>query len=85
MGKRKSRKKPMPTKSRGFEVPKVFQCPFCNHDKSVECDIDVNKGLGRLECRVCGENYQMLTTALTEPIDIFSAWIDECEEANKDD
>mmetsp|Transcript_18645 Transcript_18645/g.29230 ORF Transcript_18645/g.29230 Transcript_18645/m.29230 type:complete len:84 (-) Transcript_18645:206-457(-) len=82
MGKRKGRKKPVQTKKYNFEVPKVFQCPFCNHDKVVDCKIDGSKNLANLECRHCKASYQTITNPLTEPIDVYSEWIDECEAIN---
>jgi transcription elongation factor Elf1 len=35
MGKRKSKRKPQ-TK-RKERLDKTFNCPFCNHEKTVEC------------------------------------------------
>mmetsp|Transcript_22115 Transcript_22115/g.30385 ORF Transcript_22115/g.30385 Transcript_22115/m.30385 type:complete len:86 (+) Transcript_22115:46-303(+) len=85
MGKRKGRKKPLNTKKYTFVVAKSFQCPFCNHDKVVDCKIETAKSVANLECRVCGAGYQMVTNALTEPIDVYNAWIDECELENTED
>lgn len=31
---------------------------------------------------ICQENFSTTVTALTEPIDIYSEWIDECERVN---
>lgn len=39
MAKRKSRKTPKPTKKKKPKVPTIFDCPFCNHEKSVECKL----------------------------------------------
>ncbi|CAN8245944.1 unnamed protein product [Cochlearia groenlandica] len=81
MGKRKSRAKPAPTK-RMDKLDTVFSCPFCNHGSSVECIIDMKNLLGKAECRICGESFSTTITALTEAIDIYSEWIDECERVN---
>jgi transcription elongation factor Elf1 len=32
---------------------------------------------------VCDANYQTYVTALSEPVDVYSQWIDACEDANK--
>ncbi|KAI3498728.1 hypothetical protein L1887_34508 [Cichorium endivia] len=81
MGKRKSRAKPAPRK-RMDKLDTVFSCPFCNHGTSVECRIDMKNLIGEASCRICQENFSTTITALTEPIDIYSEWIDECERVN---
>lgn len=80
MGKRKSRAKPAAKKS--IKLDTVFSCPFCNHGTSVECRIDMKNLIGEASCRICQENFSTTITALTEPIDIYSEWIDECERVN---
>ncbi|KAM7492560.1 hypothetical protein LguiA_035481 [Lonicera macranthoides] len=81
MGKRKSRAKPPPRK-RMDKLDTVFSCPFCNHGSSVECRIDMKNLIGEANCGICQENFSTSVTALTEPIDIYSEWIDECERVN---
>ena len=62
-----------------------FKCPFCNHEGAVECKLDYDKESGSLECRVCGANYSATINYLSEPIDIFSEWIDHCEAEDAED
>ncbi|GMJ14700.1 hypothetical protein HRI_005139200 [Hibiscus trionum] len=81
MGKRKSRAKPAP-KKRMDKLDTVFSCPFCNHGTSVECRLDMKNLIGEASCRICQESFSTVITALTEPIDIYSEWIDECERVN---
>ncbi|ELR25143.1 elongation factor 1, putative [Acanthamoeba castellanii str. Neff] len=81
MGKRKSRAKPV--KRMEQKVPTTFDCPFCNHEKAVDCKIDKDTSIGSIRCRVCNESYQMITNYLSEPIDVYSEWIDQCEAANQ--
>ncbi|KAL3849221.1 hypothetical protein ACJIZ3_011103 [Penstemon smallii] len=81
MGKRKSRAKPQP-KKRMDKLDTVFTCPFCSHAKSVECEIDWESMIGAVFCYICKESFNTNVTTLTEPIDIYSEWIDECELAN---
>lgn len=81
MGKRKSRAKP-PPKKRMDKLDTVFSCPFCNHGTSVECRIDLKNLIGEASCGICQESFSTTVTALTEPIDIYSEWIDECERVN---
>ncbi|KAJ8638943.1 hypothetical protein MRB53_015637 [Persea americana] len=59
-----------------------LDCPFCNHGSSVECRIDMKNLIGEATCRICQENFSTTITALSEPIDIYSEWIDECERVN---
>ena len=39
--------------------------------------------IGFIECRVCTENYQTQIHDLSEAIDVYSDWIDACEQANR--
>ncbi|KAG2283070.1 hypothetical protein Bca4012_051743 [Brassica carinata] len=81
MGKRKSRAKPATTK-RMDKLDTVFSCPFCNHGSSVECQINMKEMIGIATCRICEESFSTTITALSEAIDIYSEWIDECERVN---
>jgi len=82
MGKRKSSKKPTPKKKMS-PVPTTFDCPFCNHEKTVECKMDKEKWIGYIRCSVCDASYQMMTNYLSEPVDVYSEWLDKCEEENE--
>jgi transcription elongation factor Elf1 len=37
---------------------------------------------GLVECTVCGQKYTCNITHLSEPIDVYSDWIDACEKLN---
>ncbi|KAF7151613.1 hypothetical protein RHSIM_Rhsim02G0136700 [Rhododendron simsii] len=52
---------------------------------SVECRIDLKNSIGEAISRICLESFSTTVTALTEPIDIYSEWIDECELVNNVD
>lgn len=83
MAKRKSRKAPPPAK-KARKVPTAFDCPFCGHTGSVQCSIDINKDMiAEAACAVCKVVYATVPNALTEPIDVYSEWIDECHKANQ--
>ena len=60
----------------------VFSCPFCNHGSSVECRIDLKNLIGEANCQICQESFSTTANALTEAIDVYSEWIDECERVN---
>lgn len=36
-----------------------------------------------IHCRTCNENYHTQINALSDPVDVFSEWIDECERVNR--
>eukprot|EP00300_Choanocystis_sp_HF-7_P037478 c5363_g1_i2.p2 GENE.c5363_g1_i2~~c5363_g1_i2.p2 ORF type:complete len:120 (-),score=31.82 c5363_g1_i2:89-415(-) len=80
MGKRRSSKPPPKKKIPKLET--VFDCPFCNHAKTVECKISRQKGEGSVMCRVCSVRWSTSVHDLMGPIDVYNAWIDECEEQN---
>lgn len=45
--------------------------------------MDRNHSIGSLNCRVCGVQWQTRINHLSEPIDVFSEWIDACEAENE--
>ena len=85
MGRRRAKaakvvKKPKP------KMATEFKCPFCNHSGCVGATMDYDKEVGTLDCRVCAATYSATINYLSEPIDVFSEWIDHCEaEAEEDD
>lgn len=80
MGKRKS-SKPPPKKVRP-KLDSAFNCPFCNSNKSVTCTMDWDREQGTVSCNVCNTSYSTQINSLSEAIDVYSEWIDECEAAN---
>uniref|UniRef100_A0A452Q7L6 Transcription elongation factor 1 homolog n=1 Tax=Ursus americanus TaxID=9643 RepID=A0A452Q7L6_URSAM len=86
MGRRKSKRKPPPKKKMTGTLETQFTCPFCNHEKS--CDGDRHPEtqaplLTIISCTVCLEEFQTPITYLSEPVDVYSDWIDACEAANQ--
>ena len=84
MAKKKSKRKaPVSAAKRRPKLETTFNCPFCNREKSVECRLDRASEVGIAKCRGCGESYRTVISAkLSDPIDIYSEWIDACERAN---
>ncbi|KAG5727960.1 hypothetical protein E4T56_gene19399 [Termitomyces sp. T112] len=81
MGKRKkSSRKPAPARQK-VPLDTAFTCLFCHHDKSVTVRLDRKEGVAYLACRVCDQRYQSKVNHLTEPIDIYSEWIDAADAA----
>ena len=78
MGKRKAAKK-APTKKAKPKLDTTFTCPFCNAESAVETTLDRKMKVGKVKCKMCREEWATTINALTEPIDIYSEWIDECE------
>ncbi|KAJ3183607.1 hypothetical protein HDU85_002036 [Gaertneriomyces sp. JEL0708] len=81
MGKRKSARKP--TKRVKEVLAKKFTCIYCSHEDAVTAKIDQTNQVGHINCRACGVSYQTPVHALSEPVDIYSAWIDAAEDAQK--
>ncbi|KAI8925844.1 transcription elongation factor Elf1 like-domain-containing protein [Entophlyctis helioformis] len=80
MGKRKSSRKPV--KKLKTTLDKEFSCLFCNHERTVTAKLDNEHKIGQLTCSACGVSFQTTITTLSEPIDLYSDWIDACEQAN---
>lgn len=57
----------------------AFNCPFCNGARTVTCTIDLEHGTASARCGACGEKYDTAADHLTEPVDVFSDWLDACE------
>ncbi|CAO3692827.1 unnamed protein product [Rhizopus stolonifer] len=81
MGKRKTKRKVQ--KKLKDKLDTQFTCVFCNHENSVECKIDHPNKLGHLNCKVCSVTWQSQITYLDEPVDVYSGWIDACEDVNR--
>lgn len=58
MGRRKKARKPPPKRKAIEPLDVVFNCPFCNHEKSCEVKMDRNRNTGIISCRVCLEDFQ---------------------------
>ena len=84
MGKRKSRTSKLTAKPKK-QLETDFTCPFCSHPGSVQCDIFLKerRPFAVASCSICTESYATKAHALTEPIDVYSEWIDSCREANE--
>eukprot|EP01071_Lankesteria_metandrocarpae_P010412 Lankesteria_metandrocarpae@DN5335_c0_g1_i2.p1 len=79
MGKRKGTR---PKAKVSSKLSTTFDCPFCNHSRCVETKLEKKRSLGTLLCRICNANYSTRISALTEPVDVYSDWIDRAEEEN---
>ncbi|WFD48663.1 AAA ATPase Elf1 [Malassezia furfur] len=81
MGKRKkSTRQPGAGRTKTPPLDTVFTCLFCNHDKAVSCKIDDKARIGYLSCKICGQKFSTDTDTLSQPIDVYSQWIDACED-----
>ncbi|KAL6631625.1 Elf1-domain-containing protein [Neocallimastix sp. 'constans'] len=80
MGKRKAKRKQVVRKRPVLDTQ--FNCLFCNHEKSISVKMIHETKVGELKCRICGANYQSPINSLSHPIDVYSDWIDACEELN---
>jgi len=82
-GKRK-RAKPPPKKAKP-KVAQVFDCPFCGKTESCGCKMDFEHQVGTILCDSCGAKYSMRINRLTDPIDVYSEWIDNADAVNVPD
>lgn len=46
---------------------------------------DMEMKIGQVSCSKCGANFECKITPLHEAIDIYSEWIDACEQVREDD
>ncbi|KAL7850675.1 hypothetical protein SRHO_G00200240 [Serrasalmus rhombeus] len=83
MARRKSKRKPPPKKKMTGNLDTQFTCPFCNHEKSCDVKMERSRNTGIISCSVCLEEFQTPITYLSEPVDVYSDWIDACEAANQ--
>lgn len=59
-----------------------FDCPFCGHEKTCDVKIDKDRSFGQIKCNICGAEYATNTHRLTQPVDVYAEWIDECDAVN---
>ncbi|MFT7797798.1 transcription elongation factor 1 homolog [Arapaima gigas] len=57
----------------------------CLHGAAESCDVKMerSRNTGIISCTVCLEEFQTPITYLSEPVDVYSDWIDACEAANQ--
>ncbi|KAJ8613117.1 hypothetical protein CTAYLR_004799 [Chrysophaeum taylorii] len=84
MGRRKKSSVKKAVKRKRTSISTQFKCPFCNHEDSVEATLKYEQEVGTLVCRVCGASYSATINYLSEPIDVFSEWIDHCEQEQEE-
>ncbi|KAH9399605.1 PREDICTED: transcription elongation factor 1 homolog [Rhagoletis zephyria] len=82
MGGKKSKRKPVAPKKPTQPLDVLFNCPFCNHEKSCEVKLDRPRNAGHIFCRICLEDFKTTINYLSEAIDVYTEWIDACENAN---
>lgn len=64
------------------KLDKLFDCPFCNNEKSVSAKLNFDQEVGKVTCGKCGAHYEARITSLSDPIDVYSDWIDACQRVN---
>ena len=79
-GKRK-KAKPPPAKTKP-KVAQIFDCPFCGKTQSCSCKMDVEHSLGSILCDSCGAKFDTRISRLSDPIDVYSEWIDQYANAH---
>ena len=84
MGRRKKAQKVVKKKQK-IEVATTFKCLFCNHERSVSCKLNLNSMIGELVCRICDAKFETQINSLTDPIDVFSEWLDEANDLQEEE
>ncbi|KAI0273650.1 transcription elongation factor Elf1 like-domain-containing protein [Gloeopeniophorella convolvens] len=85
MGKRKKSSRKPTAARRKDPLDTTFTCLFCHHENSVIVKLDRKEGIAQLVCKVCDQRFQSKVNHLTEPIDIYSEWIDAADHAAKEE
>ena len=71
----------IPLSSSRIELNKSPFYPHPRHPIS-----DEKARIGYLSCKICGQKFSADTSPLDQPIDVYSLWIDACEDvANEQD
>ena len=83
MGRRKAASKPQ--KKQAQKLATMFSCVFCNQENVVSCKLNMEDKRGSLSCSSCSVNWQCPITKLSEPIDVYSEWIDACDQVQQDE
>lgn len=78
MGRRKG-KRLVANNVKRYKVDKVFDCPLCSHEKVVEVTLQKGVAVADIRCRVCHIHYSSPRGDLSEPIDVYSEWMDQLE------
>ncbi|KAJ1856838.1 hypothetical protein GGH12_002748 [Coemansia sp. RSA 1822] len=81
MGKRKSARKPQTKKK--VKLDTTFLCLRCNHENTVTVEMDKANKIGSLRCKICNVGFQAALNHLSEPIDVYSDWVDACNRVNR--
>ena len=79
MGRRKKAAKKIVQKKKHV-VATQFKCLFCNSEGSVACKLSMANMIGQLHCRICDARFETQINTLSDPIDVFSEWLDEADE-----
>ncbi|KIY70943.1 Elf1-domain-containing protein, partial [Cylindrobasidium torrendii FP15055 ss-10] len=79
--KKSTRKPATPASRQKQSLSTQFTCIFCHHDQSVSVRVDKKEGVAHLICKVCDQRFQGKVNHLTEPVDIYSEWIDAADAA----
>ena len=83
MAKKKSRK--IIVKPPKPKVPTIFDCPFCGNKKCITVKLNRKSNVAELKCKSCSTNYNNSINNLTEPVDVFYAWLEECKKVNSEE
>eukprot|EP00094_Tigriopus_californicus_P012118 TCALIF_11710-PA protein Name:"Similar to CG40228 Transcription elongation factor 1 homolog (Drosophila melanogaster)" AED:0.17 eAED:0.17 QI:0/0/0/0.5/1/1/2/0/87 len=73
MGRRKSKRTAGPKRKNLEALDVLFNCPFCNHERSCEVKMEKTKNTGRIQCNICLEDFQLDPILGAEPTNRFNS------------
>lgn len=81
MAKKKSSRKPV--KKVRVVLDTTFDCPFCNHNSCITVSVDKRISMiGTLHCNKCNVSFETKVNVLSDPVDVYTDWIDAVEAVN---
>ncbi|KAI5185856.1 hypothetical protein NEHOM01_1106 [Nematocida homosporus] len=60
---------------------KRFSCLECNREATVQCRVDHQRNRGQAVCLACSVTFECTTNRLSQPIDVYSEWVDSIEDS----
>ncbi|KCZ75771.1 hypothetical protein H311_03242 [Anncaliia algerae PRA109] len=82
MGRKKTLRSKMKRKSAKSGLESRFNCPECSNENVVQCKVDKKINRGTAYCTICNASFTCKINNLSQPIDVYSNWIDNLNENN---
>lgn len=83
MAKRKAKR--VKKKFVPLRADKKFSCLECHREQMVECRLDYQRDKGRARCGACECVFVCDINKLSQPIDVYSEWVDSKAQRRKEE